>query len=73
MRMCAYYYSFKKTGVKEIDGILSAVACAGKAFHHTDQWNDSTDGWSYDCCIGETPIEWIQNAADIAAAKLGVK
>jgi hypothetical protein len=69
IRMSAYYYGFDKTGVPEIDLILSAVACAGKAFHHTDQWNDESS-WRTDYHEGETPVEWIQNAAKKAAAQL---
>ena len=36
--MNAYYYSFGETGEVEIDRILSAVACAGKGCHHTEDW-----------------------------------
>ena len=64
-RMRAYYYGFKPTGVEAIDLILHAIACAGKAYHHTDQWNEECSG--YGECIGNSPIEWIQNAADQAA------
>ncbi len=67
--MDAYYYSFDKTGVPEIDRILSAVACAGKAYHHTECWND--DSTPYPGHEGETPAEWIQNAANDAAKILG--
>lgn len=63
--MDAYYYSFDKTGVPEIDRILSAVACAGKACHHTEGWNDEST--PYPGHDGETPAEWIQNAANDAA------
>jgi len=35
LRMEAYYYEFEPTGVLEIDLILSAVAHAGKVYHHT--------------------------------------
>lgn len=65
LRMNAYYYSFEPTGIYEIDKILSAVAVAGKAFHHTENWMD-------DCAqmppfTGTSPLEWIQNAANEAA------
>ncbi len=66
LRMDAYFYGFLKTGVPEIDLILSAVACAGKAFHHTDQWTDHC--LPYHGHSGSTPIDWIQNAANRAAA-----
>lgn len=62
LRMNAYYFGFNPTGVREIDEILSAVACAGKAYHHTESWNDSDDddpSWA----------EVIQEAANRAAAK----
>lgn len=66
MRMDAYYYGFDPTGVPEIDKILSAVACAGKAFHHTNAWNDEASPYPYH--QGSTPRDWIQNAANEAAA-----
>ena len=68
LRMDAYYYDFMDTGVPEIDLILSAVACAGKAFHHTEDWMEETN--PYPGHSGATPIEWIQNAADKAAREL---
>lgn len=64
--MNAYYYSFDPTGVPEIDKILSAVACAGKAFHHTESWGDECE-WAPH--TGNSPVEWIQNAANEAAEK----
>lgn len=70
LRMSAYYYEFTPTGVREIDLILSAVASAGKAFHHTEDWHDDLTGWDYGPFEGSTPIEWIQNAANAAAAAL---
>ena len=69
MRMDAYYYGFKETSVEEIDMILSAVACGGKAYHCTENWQDDSDGegWGH---IGDTVEEWIQNAANKAAKQL---
>lgn len=67
MCMDAYYYVFEPTGVREVDELLSAVACAGKAYHHTEGWNDETPSYG-DHCVGNTPVEWIQNAANRAAA-----
>lgn len=62
LRMSAYYYSFEPTGVIEVDRILSAVARAGKAYHHTEQWDEPAYG-------GETsPVDWIQAAANAAGA-----
>ena len=60
-RMSAYYYRFDPTGIEAIDKVLGAVACAGKAFHLTADWNDECG--PYDDHTGATPIEWIQNAA----------
>lgn len=68
-RMHAYYYGFDRTGEPCIDLILSAVACAGKAFHHTDGWTDTSPIYN-DAHRGETPVEWIQFAADDARAEL---
>lgn len=65
LRMDAYYYSFDRTGVEAIDRILCAVASAGKAYHHTECWND--DHGPRVNCEGDTPAEWIQNAANAAA------
>lgn len=67
LRMNAYYYSFTPTGVEAIDRILSAVACAGKAYHHTDSWSDETVPYE-DVFRGACPVDWIQNAANDAAA-----
>jgi hypothetical protein len=64
LRMEAYYYAFSETGVPEIDKILSAVACAGKAFHHTESWQDESEWPPH---TGNSPKLWIQNAADEAA------
>jgi hypothetical protein len=65
--LSSYYYGFTETGVEEIDLILSAVAYAGRAFHHTDQWQE--DCTPYPGHTGTTPEEWIQNAANRAAEK----
>ena len=65
MRMNAYYYSFEPTGDDAIDRILSAVACAGKAYHDTASWNQPCN--PYEGHVGGTPIDWIQNAANDAA------
>jgi hypothetical protein len=67
LRMDAYYYSFGSTGVPEVDLILSAVACAGKAFHHTESWSDECEWEPHD---GNCPIEWIYNAAVKAAEEI---
>ena len=66
LRMDAYYYFFEPTGVYEIDLILSAVACAGKAYHHTEAWQDETPKYHPDF-DGECPQDWIQSTADKAA------
>lgn len=68
IRMDAYYYGFGLTGVAEIDVLLSAVACAGKAFHHTESWGDECSPY-HERHRGNSPVDWIQNAAEDAAAK----
>ena len=69
MRMEAYYYEFKPTGVELVDRILSAVASAGKSYHHTEDWNESGAG-KEGFLRGDTPIDWIQNAAHDAAVAM---
>lgn len=56
LRMNAYYFAFSETGVRCVDEILSAVACAGKGYHHTEDWAEG--GY----------IDQIQSAAGRAAA-----
>ena len=68
-RMDAYYYGFEPTGVAVIDRILSAVACAGKSFHHTEEW-ENEDLFAPDHLRGKSCREWIQSAADDAARAL---
>lgn len=69
LNLGGYYIGFTLTGVFEIDLILSAVARAGKAYHHTADWGDETP--PYDPRFrGSTPQDWIQNAANDAAARL---
>ncbi len=70
MRLHGYYFGFVPTGNDDIDRILSAVACAGKAFHSTEFWSD--DGYEpwEPTHRGSSCIEWIQNAALDAAAKV---
>lgn len=55
----AYYYSFQPTGCNAVDGILAAVAAAGKAYHHTESWLED-DGRG-------APMDWIQDMANKAA------
>ena len=57
----AYYYGFLATGVLEIDAILKAVAHAGKAYHHTEEWSDTDEG-------EPSEADKIQKAADHAAS-----
>lgn len=56
-RMDAYYYGFDSTGVDDIDRLLSAVACAGKAFHHHpsefERVNPRTHGACNHCICSE--------------------
>jgi|GEM_PF-3423246 len=67
MRMDAYYYGFCHTGELAVDRILSAVACAGKALHHTDEWITYKVESDYGHGENMTPIEWIELRADEAA------
>lgn len=64
-RMDAYCYGFDPTGIEEIDAILSAVASAGKAYHHAESWNDDD--------YGPSPASIIQAVADLAATALSAK
>ena len=56
-----YYYSFEATGVKEIDEILLTLAKAGKAYHHTEDWNEPLYGSLL------SPVDLIQQAVNSAA------
>lgn len=62
----AYYYSFESTGNQAIDRILAAVAYAGKAFHHTEDWGGA---WWSDEDEGPTMAELIQEFANEAAGE----
>ena len=66
LRMHAYYFGFTPTGEELIDRILSAVASAGKAYHHTEDWTEAIDPYE-DVFRGQTCAEWIQYAANDAA------
>ena len=69
LHLQAYYYGFSETDVRPIDLILRAVSAAGKLFHHTDQWASEID-YPVENVRGSAPVDWIQNAADDAAATL---
>ena len=64
LRMNAYYYSFDETGVLAVDRVLSAVATAGKAYHHTDQW---TEPMGRRPNLEQTAVQLIQVSAQEAA------
>lgn len=68
LRMDAYYYGFDATGYRPVDEILSAVARAGKAYHHTESWYGS-DSPNFPM---ENVVQPIQEAANRAAAIKGV-
>lgn len=55
----AYYYSFDETKEPIVDTILSAVGAAGKAYHHTQDWNEPYDN-------GKSVVDLIQDAANAA-------
>jgi len=69
LRMHAYYYGFDETQCYPVDKILSAVACAGKSFHNTEDWEGKASSWPSHA--GDSPIDWIQNAAIECAAYVG--
>ena len=56
------YLYYNNTGVDKVDSLLNTLSSAGKAFHHTDQWDDEI-GEMY-AQSGNTPNEWIQNSAN---------
>lgn len=62
LRMNAYYYGFNETKVRVVDEVLSAVATAGKMYHHTESWSDEDGEPSY--------AEKIQRAAEHAAKEI---
>lgn len=65
LNLSAYYYGFDKTGVREVDELLAAVAHAGKCFHDTADWTGPT--WSDDDTerpTGPSVAKQIQAAAD---------
>ncbi len=72
MRMDAYYYEFEPTGIEAIDRILSAVAAAGRTWHHTREWEDVIEE---DNGFGpnKSPVEWIQESANKAADEIKAK
>lgn len=71
MSIDSYYFSFKETGVRDIDRLLYTIAQAGKCFHCTSQWTEETSWKPLDTdLIGDNPIEWIQNAANDLAKTL---
>ena len=59
----SYCFSFKETGVKEIDDILELICRAGKAYLSTEYWDDPIEG-------DNSYIEKIQMAAEVAAKKI---
>lgn len=63
----AYYFAFQLTGVEKVDAILKAVARAGKAFHHTDQWADEKEYLG-----GKSYVDLIQEAANALADEMKV-
>ena len=69
-RLDGYYIGFESTGNAAVDKILGAVACAGKAFHHTTDWTEDIEDYYYDDHTGGSAEAWIQNAAIEAAAHI---
>jgi len=69
LRMDAYYYAFSETGQILVDRMLSSVALAGKAYHHTEFWSDDAEPWR-SWQRGSSHVEFIQNAANDVATRL---
>ena len=70
-RMNAYYYSFERTGVPEVDAILSALAWAGKGMHSTQNWSDAEYNLGYGPFdAGLSYVDVIQAAANEAAGRI---
>ena len=59
-----YYYGFQATGVDCIDRILEAISIAGKAYHNTSEWGESSE---YDNKKSPTFWELIELKAHEAA------
>src|SRR5690606_14490335 len=67
----AYYYSFERTGVPEVDAILSALAWAGKGMHSTQNWSDAEYNFGYGPFdAGLSYVDVIQAAANEAAERI---
>ncbi|GGD11756.1 hypothetical protein [Aureimonas glaciei] len=62
--MNAYYFGFNETGCRPVDEILSAVAQAGKGYHHTEDWTTPLHG------TNTSYADMIQEAANRAANSL---
>lgn len=68
LRMHAYYFGFSPTGIELVDRILSAIAHAGKGYHHTENWTEPTEDWGVFRGGEYGYAGWIQRAAEDAAA-----
>lgn len=66
LRLNSYYFAFETTGERAIDIVLSAVAGAGKSYHHTENWGDDSDGLS---CAGRIQTAAVAAADGIAALR----
>lgn len=62
--LSAAYHDFTPTGNDAVDAILEAVACAGKAYHNTSQWDEPAE---YGNDGGPSHWDAIQAAANKAA------
>lgn len=61
----SYYFHFKPTGEPLVDKILEAVSQGGRCFHSTELWQEEYEREGLE---GKSVQEWIQNAANNAAA-----
>lgn len=67
-RYDAYYYGFNPTEEDSVNKILSAVAIAGKGYHHTDGWTEEKD--DYSDYTGGSYAGWIENSAKECAREI---
>lgn len=70
LRMNAYYFGFTATGVELVDRVLSAVAHAGKGYHHTESWTEPTENYGPFRGGEYGYAGWIQRAAEDAAQRM---
>ena len=58
------YLHFRRTGVCDVDAVMSALERAGNLFHHTEQWGDG-----YPNEGDPSPLDGVQSALDSLALR----